>query len=365
MGKGGQSRGFQRQLEAMSKAAAAKAPAARPQPQAVDSLLGAMVDGNEYTSIVDKRLSPGINLLDQVVEGIVAIEQIRGRPCLLYVGNVLNKEDGGASGVDSSDDLPFREMVGKVPAERRAIDIFLATQGGSAHQISNFVNCLRARFDEVDFVLPSFCMSAGTLFALSGDRIWMTDRACLGPIDPQVPSSDGRYVPAQALLALVADLQKQGNDALQKRMPIPWTSVRLIDSLDKTQLGAAITSSQYSYTMAAQFLEQYKLRQWTTHSSNGAAVTPAERTQAAQNIAQALVSHDRWKSHGHAISRDVLKNELRLLIDRPNDQLNRAIVRAWALVHWVLEKTPIVKMLCSKDYKYARHVQQMLIQVPS
>jgi ClpP class serine protease len=126
---------------------------------------------------------------------------------LAYVGNVV-RGDSGNSGIDSSDDLPFIEMVQKVPAENKKVDVYLATRGGSAHQVSRFVNSLRARFDEIDFIIPSFCMSAGTLFALSGDNIWMTERACLGPIDPQVPTKDGRYVPAQALLLLIDQLQQ-------------------------------------------------------------------------------------------------------------------------------------------------------------
>jgi hypothetical protein len=75
----------------------------------------------------------------------------------------------------------------------------------------------------------------------------------------------------------------------------------------------------------------------------------------------ALGSHDRWKSHGHSLSRDVLWNELRLRIDHPDATLERVMVRIWAVLTYIFDKTPIVKMLCSAHYRYARHIQVQII----
>lgn len=330
-------------------------------PAQVSSLYDAMQDGNEYQSIVDKLPVAGTNLMDEVARGISEIEQVRGRPCILYVGNVVKKDDTGSSGVDTSDDLPFREMVEKVPSDQKSVDVLLATMGGSAQQVNNFVNCLRAKFDEVNFLIPSFCMSAGTLFVLSGDHIWMTDRACLGPIDPQVPTAGGRFVPAQALLSLLAEIQRAGDDAMSKGQPVPWAFVRVIDSLDKKELGEALTASQYSQTMAAQFLQRYKFRNWKVRESSQVPVTDQDRATRANEIADALGSHDRWKSHGHALSRDVLVNELRLKIDEPDAALERAMVRLWAVLTYIFDKTPMVKILCSSHYRYVRHVQVQVV----
>lgn len=355
------SKRVQQQIPMTKKAVAAHQPAP-PSLQAIHgSLLDEMQDGNEYQSIVSKMPEPGFNLIDDVARAITEIEAVRHRPCLMYVGNVVKKDDTGSSSVDSSDELPFREMVAKVPAEHRNVDIFLATNGGSAQQVSNFVNCLRARFDDVHFLIPSFCMSAGTLFALSGDRIWMTDRACLGPIDPQVPTSSGRYVPAQALLLLVTEIQREGDEAMAKGLPVPWAYVRVIDTLDKKELGEALTASQYSRTMAAQFLQTYKFRNWTVYETRQTLVSASDKEKRALEIANALCAHDRWKSHGHAISRDVLSKELRLRIDFPDTDLNRAMVRLWAILTYVFDKTPMVKVLCSSNYRYARQVQMQII----
>lgn len=324
-----------------------------PSTQQVGSLLAAMVDGKEYGSIVDKTLPNGRNIALEVVEALAAIEAYRGRRCIAYVGNVVRPAAG--SSIESSDDLPFAELVQSIPANEKKVDVFLATGGGSGQQVVKFVNALRARFDEVDFILPSTSMSAGTLFALSADNIWMNPLAAMGPVDPQIPTKDGRFVPAQALLLLVAQLQKDGQKALEEKRPVPWSAVRMIDSIDKKELGDAMTASQYAVNMASQFLNTFKLRSWQTRESSGQPVTPEYRLKRAQEVGQALVDHDRWKSHGHSISREVLWNEIRLKIDHPDESFERLIRRAWAVCYWIFDKTPVQKMLLSRDYSYVKH----------
>lgn len=318
--------------------------------QIVDSLLDSMKDGEEYESIV-KVVPKKLELGGEVVRGLAEIEKIRSRPCLAYIGNVVRNDNGG-SGIDSTDDLPFLEMVNSVPQAEKKIDIFLATRGGSAHQISRFVNCLRSRFEEIDFIIPSFCMSAGTLFALSGNRIWMTSRACLGPIDPQIPTKDGRFVPAQALLLLLDNLQKSGNDALKNNQNIPWTAVRIIDSIDKKEIADAMTASAYSIQMATLFLLNYKLKNWQVREHSNQSVTQAYREARASTIAVELANHDKWKSHGHSISREILWDEIQLKIDHPDKDLERAIFRLWALLNWIFANTPVIKFIISQKYRY-------------
>jgi hypothetical protein len=87
-------------------------------------------------------------------------------------------------------------------------------------------------------------------------------------------------------------------------------------------------------------------------------VTPQYREERARTIAAALCSHDRWKSHGHAIPREVLWNEIQLEIDHPPEDLERAINRVWALYHWVFDKTPVLKTILTDGYRYVRHTVQ-------
>lgn len=265
------------------------------QKKTVNSLLDIMKDGNEYQSIVDSVFEG--DLLEEVIKGLKAIQAIRNRQCLLYTGDVVGNKTG-PSGINQSDDLPFLEMVDKIPKSVKEIDLFLATLGGSAHQVNRFVSALRTRFEKVDFIIPSFCMSAGTLFALSGDNIWMTGRACLGPIDPQIPTKDGQLVPAQSLLLLVSKIQEQGQAALNSGGNIPWSAVRIIDTIDKKELANANSATEYSKNMAKEFLINYKFKHWTKKESSGTPVSADYRKKRAEKIAIELVSHDKWKVVG-------------------------------------------------------------------
>ncbi len=132
--------------------------------------------------------------------------------------------------------------------------------------------------------------------------------------------------------------------------------------MDKKELGAAVTASAYSTQMATDFLQSYKLPDWVRRQTSGRDVTPADRRQRAEEIATALNQHERWKNHGHAISRHVLWQEIKLLFDHPDPPLERAIIRAWALCHWLLDKSLVVKFFTSANYSLVR--SQVVKQTP-
>jgi ClpP class serine protease len=48
------------------------------------------------------------------------------------------------------------------------------------------VTVIRKHYKTVNFVVPDYAMSAGTIFCMSGDKIFMDYASALGPIDPQV-----------------------------------------------------------------------------------------------------------------------------------------------------------------------------------
>lgn len=53
------------------------------------------------------------------------------------------------------------------------INIVLTTGGGSANVVERFVNILRHHYNEVNFIVPDYAYSAGTIFCMSGDSIYM------------------------------------------------------------------------------------------------------------------------------------------------------------------------------------------------
>jgi len=315
-----------------------------------------MQDGNEYASVAN--LAPeNVDFNAEIRRAIADLEGIRGRPCACYVGNVIGTASEG-SAIEAADDLPFNEMIASIPGET-AIDVFLASNGGSGSQVARFVELLHSRFSSVHFLLPAATMSAATLWALSGHEIWMDSRAHLGPIDPQVPGADGRLLPAQALLALLRHIQEEGQRKIAAGGGPDWSHAVLLRSIDQTKLGAAMTLSQYSIGLAQQYLEKYKFQGWITRLS-GEPVTSEYRQTRAREVAADFGDHIRWKAHGHAISRAVAETEMRLKIEHLETVtgLERAVRRLWALCYLLQDKSRFTKIIVSKSYSFFRITAQ-------
>jgi hypothetical protein len=195
-------------------------------------------------------------------------------------------------------------------------------------------------------------MSAGTIWVLSENEIWMDRRAVVGPIDPQVPGKDGRLVPAQALMTLLRDIQDRGQKDLAAKQNPQWTDLQILRNIDARDIGNTIAQSEYSIQLAAEFLENHKFRDWTTHTSSGMPVSADDKKRRALEVARMLCSHEQWKTHGHGISREVAWKELKIKIEHPEnvDGLERAIRRLWTLLYWMFENTRIAKVFLSSDY---------------
>jgi hypothetical protein len=318
------------------------------------SLLDVMQDGREYESLVGYA-PVNLNLRDEIRRAMSEFSAIRKRPVLLYVANSLKKLKL-PTGINLSDDLPFAEMVAAVPPDTKEIDLVIVTPGGMGQQVQKFVDKLRPRFDHVAFFLPHGAMSAGTIWAFSGDEIWMDQRAFLGPIDPQVNTRDGGLLPAQAILTLIEQIRIAGQEALNKSQQPPWTLLQILRNLDAKEIGNAMAMTDYSVKLAASFLASYKFRGWATHSKTGQVVTQQDREQRALEVASQFCDHSHWKTHSHGITRDVAWQECRLKVETPETVpgLERAMRRLWALIYWTFESTPAAKMFLSQEYSLFR-----------
>lgn len=68
----------------------------------------------------------------------------------------------------------------------KKLSLILHTNGGDTSAAWRLVNLLHTFCDELEVIIPSKAMSAGTLISLGADKIIMTKQAALGPIDPSI-----------------------------------------------------------------------------------------------------------------------------------------------------------------------------------
>lgn len=216
----------------------------------------------------------------------------------------------------------FVEEVKKISERKEnTISIGLRTGGGSGETTERMVDVLRHHYRTVNFVVPDVAMSAGTIFCMAGDKIYMDYASSLGPIDPQVPTPDtGDYVPALGYLDKVEELTQKGN--------LAPADVVLLKSLDLAKLALFEQAKDLSIDLLKKWLVEYKFKNWTTHRTTnpGAPVTLEEKEERAQQIAQELANHKKWRSHGRNL--DIKKlGSLRIEIDdySANENLTTAV----------------------------------------
>lgn len=233
--------------------------------------------------------SPIDDTLKQLLQTkLIALEQFLDADVLVYYGNLA----------PVSANL-FAKLIEDLKADatkRDKLYIILTTLGGSAEIVERYVNILRYHYKEVNFIVPDYAYSAGTIFCMSGDSILMDYISVLGPIDPQVPNKDNKYVAALGYLDKINEfIAKAANNTLTKAELI-W-----LKDLDLGEIRSFEQARDLTTDLLKKWLVKYKFKNWTHHSNN-TCVTEEEKKQRAIEIAQELSDNNKWKSHGKGIS---------------------------------------------------------------
>lgn len=197
----------------------------------------------------------------------------------------------------------FRDFIESIVLNKNrkpTITILLKTPGGDVETTERFVNIIRHHYKTVHFVVPETAMSAGTIWCMSGDKIYMDYASSLGPIDPQVMASDnsGDYIPAQGYLSQVEKLLAKNN--------LTVAELIMLGGVDLAKLELYEQAKEMSLSLLKTWLVKYKFKNWKTHSSkNGKKskpVTEKEKEQRAIKIASMLSNNELWHSHGRNIN---------------------------------------------------------------
>jgi hypothetical protein len=251
----------------------------------------------------------------QLDQGIQNIEKHFEADGLSFAGPIL-------FGVDNLVRISIeRKRANKT--KKSKLVVILTTTGGYIEVVQRIVATLRHHYQIVDFVIPNYAFSAGTVLVMSGDAIYMDYYACLGPIDPQVENLSGRMVPALGYLEQYKRLIKKAEDG-----NITSAEVQLlISAYDQAELYQYEQARELSIALLKDWLVKYKFKNWKKTETHGIKVTKAMREKRAVQIAKDLNKTERWHVHGHGISMDVLRKDLKLKIDDfgENPELDKKI----------------------------------------
>lgn len=206
-------------------------------------------------------------------------------------------------------DLVFRRALEELDQDRKhRLFIILDTAGGVVEIVERMVNATRHFYDEVHFVIPDRAMSAGTIFALSGDDIWMDYFSCLGPVDPQI-ERDGQLIPALSYLSQYDRLNEKANNN-----ELTTADVALLQKLDLGELHRFEQARELSRDLLISWLCKYKFKNWRRTETREIEVDEQFRRERAGEIADVLSDNERWHSHGRGIDLHTLKDTIGLKV---------------------------------------------------
>ncbi|EKK3998354.1 serine dehydrogenasease [Cronobacter sakazakii] len=215
---------------------------------------------------------------------------------------------------------PQIEVIGQAAKlrDKQYLVIILNTNGGSVESVEKMVEVTRHFYQEVYFIVPDSAMSAGTIWCMSGDKIFMDYASSLGPIDPQVQSADGKWVPALGYLDKVEEIIGKSAQGT-----VTQAELMMINNLDLAALRRYEQARELSKDLLKKWLVDFKFRDWHVHETDpdkmGQPVTLDEKVERAQEIATTLSDNRKWHSHSRTIGINTIVYDLRLKVEDYTD----------------------------------------------
>lgn len=246
-----------------------------------------------------RPIGPESLIENQLDEHLSEIESVLSADVLTFIGPIAY----------SIDDL-LRDEIEAMAPKRERLAVILETAGGYIEVVQRIADTLRHHYGHVDFIVPNFAMSAGTVLVMSGDTIYMDYYSTLGPIDPQVERS-GKMVPALGYLEQYNRLIERSQQGLITSAEVSF----LIMRFDPAELYSYEQARELSVSLLKKWLVRHKFRNWETTQERGLEVTAEMRAERAEEIARRLNDTKLWHSHSRGISMEAVRRDLRLQIE--------------------------------------------------
>ena len=243
-------------------------------------------------------------------------------------------------------EMRLRDALDALPSWRESVAVILDTPGGIVEVVERIVTVIRSRFQEMIVIVPDRAMSAGTIFALSADRIMMDDLSCLGPIDPQI-EKDGKLVPALSYLNQFERLNEKA-----KHDELTTAEYALLNKLDLGDLYQFDQARALSNELLVKWLSTFKFKNWHETETHKKSVSPKMKKDRANEIAELLNDPERWHSHGRAIDRETLRDEVNLKIDalEEHEILYRHLRDYFELLEDFMRREDAISFIHSREY---------------
>jgi len=256
----------------------------------------------------------------QLDESLAGLESMMGAAVLAFSGPLYH-------GIDEM----VREAAEKCcPTPKKAkLVCLLETDGGYVQPVERIVGVFRRHFRQLEFVVPNFAMSAGTILVMSGDAVHMDYFSVLGPIDPQVRRGN-RLVPANGYLSRYNDLIEKSREGTLTDAELTY----LLSNFDPGEMYTFEQEAELARSLLVDWLASSKLIDWGAVKGSRSRLTRKMRLEKAREVADCLGDADRWHSHARGISIEILRRDIGLAVQDfgESEDLSQAIRSYYTLL---------------------------------
>ena len=295
---------------------------------------------------IDRKLS-GPDLESELQKLIAQYNSYRQSYLFVYAA-AIGKPIPSVS-LEQSDFYMFRDMLcNKNNIED--VDVYLETPGGSGETAEEIGRFLHNNFKSVSFAVSGEAKSAGTILALSGDEILMTESGSLGPIDAQVRI--GRSVISAHDYM---DWVKVKQDEAAKNGALNPFDATMVAQISPGELGMVYHSLKFAEDLVKEWLVDYKFKNWTVTETTNTPVTIEIKRQRAEEIARELTNHTKWRSHGRSLKIGDLES-IGLKVTRVDSdpELAEILYRIQTVCGLLFDTTSVFKIFATADSKIFR-----------
>jgi len=231
--------------------------------------------------------------------------------------------------------------------EKKELDFYIETPGGSGEAVEEIARFLRSKFDNINFVISGEAKSAGTILALSGNDILMTKSGSLGPIDAQIKI--GRtIISAYDYIEWINEKKKEA-EKYGRLNPLDAT---MVAQISPGELSLVYYALKFAEDLVVEWLSKYKFQNWKVTSTKKIPVTEEMKKRRAREIANDLINHARWRTHGRSIKIEDLES-IGLKITRIDDcpDIAKIVYRIQTVIRLLFSTTTTYKIFATADEK--------------
>lgn len=302
-------------------------------------------------SILNNYIAKHFSVTDlhkELIRLIKEYKAISGRDLFIYASDFGKGNNPNVNISLCQDDFYiFQDLLREEETDK--IDIYLETPGGSGESAEEIARFLHNKFREVNFVIAGEAKSAGTILALSGDNIYMTDTGSLGPIDAQIKI--GRSVVSAYDYKIWIDEKREEAQKYNRLNPL---DAIIVSQISPGEIKKVINALEFAKDLVTDWLTQYKFKNWKITETRQIEVTEDIKRQRASEVAEELTNQTKLRSHGRSLKMEDLRKWL--LIDRidENEKLSEIVYSIKTVIRLIFDQSSTFKLFFFGENKIMR-----------